>query len=145
MPRLDPVGSPAPSDAFARAPARRQAAPGVYSPRDHGDRRHARIQRDARAGGVTKEYLAVVRGLPRPSEGVIRLPLQHDPADRRRIVVDEAGRPSQTRYRVVSSEHGCSLVRCELVTGRTHQIGVHLAASGWPISVTAHMAHLTRA
>jgi len=68
-----------------------------------------------------------------PSEGVIRLPLQHDPADRRRIVVDEAGRPSQTRYRVVSSEHGCSLVRCELVTGRTHQIGVHLAASGWPI------------
>ena len=64
MPRLDPVGSPAPRDAFARAPARRQAAPGVYSLRDHGDRRHARIQRDARAGGVAKEYLAVVRGLP---------------------------------------------------------------------------------
>jgi len=95
---------------------------------------HARIQRDARAGRVTKRYLAVVRGIPRPSEGLIALPLRHDPEDRRRIVVAEDGAPSQTRYRVVSSSDAHSLVECELVTGRTHQIRVHLAARGWPVA-----------
>ena len=95
---------------------------------------HARIQRDARAGRVTKEYLAVVRGTPRPPEGIIALPLRHDPADRRRIVAAEDGEPSQTRYFVVSTNSTHSLVRCELVTGRTHQIRVHLAARGWPIA-----------
>jgi len=95
---------------------------------------HFRIQRDARAGRVTKQYLAVVRETPRPPEGIIALPLRHDPADRRRIVTAEDGAPSQTRYRVVSSGDTCSLVQCELITGRTHQIRVHLAAYGWPIA-----------
>ena len=94
---------------------------------------HARIQRDARAGRVTKEYLAIVRGTPRPAQGVITLPLRHDPADRRRIIADPAGAPSETRYQVVSTTNAYSLVQCELVTGRTHQIRVHLAARGWPI------------
>jgi 23S rRNA pseudouridine1911/1915/1917 synthase len=95
---------------------------------------HAQIQRDARAQRVRKQYLAVVRGLPEPAAGVITLPLQHDPGDRRRIVPAPTGLPSETRYRVLSSEHMYSLVECELVTGRTHQIRVHLAASGWPIA-----------
>ena len=94
---------------------------------------HARIQRDAHAGRVTKEYVAIVRGTPDPAEGVISLPLRRDTADRRRVVVDQEGAPSQTRYRVVSIDKGCSRVVCELVTGRKHQIGVHLASSGWPI------------
>lgn len=102
---------------------------------------HARLQRDAHAGCVKKEYLAIVRGTPQPSEGVIRLRLRHDPADRRRIVAcpeprsadDLAGVPAETRYSVVSTSDGSSLLRCELVTGRTHQIRVHLAARGWPI------------
>jgi 23S rRNA pseudouridine1911/1915/1917 synthase len=102
---------------------------------------HARIQRDTRAGRVTKEYLAIVRGTPRPAEGTITLPLRHDPADRRRMVacpeqsrgVRDDGAPSETRYRVLSTHETHSLVQCELVTGRTHQIRVHLAARGWPI------------
>ena len=95
---------------------------------------HARIQRDAKAGRVMKEYVAIVRGTPRPPRGTITLPLKHDPADRRRIVVADDGAPSETRYRVVWQGDGYSLVECELVTGRTHQIRVHLAASGWPIA-----------
>ena len=94
---------------------------------------HARIQRDTRAGRVRKEYLAIVRGTPQPAEGAITLPLAHDPADRRRIVVSEDGAPSETRYRVLSTHETHSLVHCELVTGRTHQIRVHLAARAWPI------------
>ncbi len=95
---------------------------------------HARIQRDAKAGRVTKEYVAIVRGTPLPRQGTITLPLKHDPTDRRRIIVADDGAPSETRYRVVSSGDGYSFVECELVTGRTHQIRVHLAASGWPVA-----------
>jgi 23S rRNA pseudouridine1911/1915/1917 synthase len=94
---------------------------------------HAQMQRDAHAGRLTKQYLAVVSGSPHETEGVIRFPLRRDPLDRRRVIVDPEGAPSETRYRVMSRNNGCSIVHCELVTGRTHQIRVHLAASGWPV------------
>src|SRR5262249_52935997 len=95
---------------------------------------HARIQRDAHAARVTKEYLAIVRGSPEALEGRIELPLRRDPADRRRVVADAAGVPSVTTYSVVASGDGYSLVKCRLGTGRTHQIRVHLAATGSPIA-----------
>ncbi len=94
---------------------------------------HATVQADARAGRVRKQYLAVVSGVPWPSAGSIQLPLGRDPADRRRVVVRTDGAASETRYDVLSSGGGRALVSCELVTGRTHQIRVHLASSGWPI------------
>ena len=95
---------------------------------------HATMQRDAAAGRIRKEYLAVVHGSPHPATGVIRDPLGRDPADRRRVVVTPGGAPSETRYEVKRSlPSGLSLVRCELVTGRTHQIRVHLSTRGWPI------------
>ncbi|MEQ1574795.1 MAG: RluA family pseudouridine synthase, partial [Vicinamibacterales bacterium] len=119
---------------------------------------HAAVQRDAAAGRVRKEYLAVVHGVPHPGSGTIRLPLGRDPNDRRRVIVTERGQPSETKYEVIrignlqggpegpplhSTHQGArrgepsgppaSIVRCELVTGRTHQIRVHLAAMGWPV------------
>jgi 23S rRNA pseudouridine1911/1915/1917 synthase len=95
---------------------------------------HAHIQRDAAAGRVKKEYLAIVRGTPTPARGSIALPLARSLDDRRRVVVTAAGQHSQTAYEVLSTVNGYSLVRCELVTGRTHQIRVHLAERGWPIA-----------
>lgn len=95
---------------------------------------HACLQQDACAGRVNKHYLAIVRGTPQPVEGRIVLPLRRDPLDRRRVIVDRTGVPSETMYSVVANSTGHSLVRCQLVTGRTHQIRVHFAASGWPVA-----------
>jgi 23S rRNA pseudouridine1911/1915/1917 synthase len=95
---------------------------------------HAAMQRDAAAGRIGKEYLAVVHGTPRPHTGVIRDRLGRDPDDRRRVIVTPGGAASETRYAVTESLPGdLSIVHCESVTGRTHQIRVHLSARGWPI------------
>jgi 23S rRNA pseudouridine1911/1915/1917 synthase len=94
---------------------------------------HALMQRDMTAGRVIKEYLAVVTGVPLPPSGRIVLPLARDTEDRRRVVVTASGAQSETRYEVIASSGTHAVVRCVLITGRTHQIRVHMAASGWPI------------
>jgi len=95
---------------------------------------HARLQRDAYACRVIKEYLAIVRGTPQTSEGRIALALRRDPADRRRVITDPTGVPSETTYSVIANDDGHSLVSCRLGTGRTHQIRVHFASIGSPIA-----------
>jgi 23S rRNA pseudouridine1911/1915/1917 synthase len=106
---------------------------------------HAAVQRALQTDQARKEYLAVVYGCPRNATGIIDLPLGRDAIDRRRVVVQEHGRPSQTRYEVVATEHGISVLRCELLTGRMHQIRVHLGASGWPLVGDAVYGNLARA
>jgi 23S rRNA pseudouridine1911/1915/1917 synthase len=120
------------------------ATPGVVTRLDKGtsglvlvaltSQVHRAVQRDGVNGDVKKEYFAVVYGVPNPRSGVIALPLARDVADRRRVVVAADGARCETRYEVVAQDGDMALVRCELVTGRTHQIRVHLAAQGWPIA-----------
>jgi 23S rRNA pseudouridine1911/1915/1917 synthase len=99
---------------------------------------HAALQRLSNANAIQKEYLALVAGKP-PARGTIDLALDRDPWDARRVTVrDRGGVPSVTRFARVRSTTipplgPVSLVRCQLVTGRMHQIRVHLAAKGWPI------------
>lgn len=97
---------------------------------------HAALQRAIERDAIEKDYLAIVGGRPTPPKGSIDLALDRDPWDRRRVQVrDRGGQPSITRYErlAVSRPADLSLVRCRLITGRTHQIRVHLAAKGWPI------------
>jgi 23S rRNA pseudouridine1911/1915/1917 synthase len=96
---------------------------------------HARMQKDMAAGHVRKDYLAVVHGTPDPASGDIDLALARDPEDRRRVVVAGDGARSRTAYAVLAQgrEPGTCVLRCSPITGRTHQIRVHLAARGWPI------------
>ena len=106
---------------------------------------HATMQRDLNAGRVRKEYLAIVAGLPSPSQGRIALPLGRSSEDRRIVVVRDDGARCVTDYEVIDhwtvGDASVSIVRCELVTGRTHQIRVHLATRGWPIIGDAVYGH----
>lgn len=83
---------------------------------------------------VQKSYVAVVHGCPRESEGVICLPMRKDFDRPPRHMIDyEQGRPAETHWRVL--ERGADRARLELkpITGRSHQLRLHLAAIGHPI------------
>jgi 23S rRNA pseudouridine1911/1915/1917 synthase len=84
-----------------------------------------------------KEYLAVVYGKV-PARGEIDLRLHLDCRDRRSVIASStAGAHSLTEFerlaRVPAPRAGLALLRCRLITGRRHQIRVHLAARGWPV------------
>lgn len=90
-----------------------------------------------RTGAVDKTYHAVVAGIPSGDAGEITLPLSKvsSPARGWRIVVSEDGQPARTRWRVLARDRkrSRSLLVLTPLTGRTHQLRVHLAAIGHPI------------
>ena len=85
---------------------------------------------------IDKRYLAIVEGTPKPKEGVLRGYLFKDAVKNRVYVTDtpQSGSKScETHYRVLQSRNGLSLVECELITGRTHQIRAQFAHAGHPL------------
>ena len=82
---------------------------------------------------VSKTYLALVQGVPQPPQGTIEAPIGRHPRNRKKMAVVAGGREAETRYRVREAVDGFALLEVEPVTGRTHQIRVHLAAIGHPV------------
>ena len=83
---------------------------------------------------VTKGYLVLVKGMLSPEQGVIEAPIGRDPHSRRRMAIVETGKEATTRYRVYQYLDNYTLVEVTPLTGRTHQIRVHLSAIGYPVA-----------
>jgi 23S rRNA pseudouridine1911/1915/1917 synthase len=119
------------------------ARPGIVHRLDKGtsglilaarnDVAHRALAAQLAARTLARSYLAVVEGEVATPSGILEGPIGRHPRDRVRMAVVQGGRAARTRYQVVERRAGHTLVRCDLETGRTHQVRVHLAAFGHPV------------
>ncbi len=100
------------------------------------DAAHAALARQFAERTAQKTYLAVVRGRPRATSGVVAGAIARHPVHRQRMAISRRpeARAAETTWKVLQSEGNLSLLECRPKTGRTHQIRVHLKHLGHPIA-----------
>ena len=96
------------------------------------DRAHEGLARQFADHSIERRYLAIVNGLPNPVNGTVDAALARSPQNRKKVAIVDAdrGKRAVTHYRLLQPLKGASLVECQLETGRTHQVRVHMASIG---------------
>ena len=82
---------------------------------------------------MAREYIALVRGVIKENSGTIDMPIGRDKKDRQKMAVLKDGKPATTHFQVIERFNDHTLVKCQLVSGRTHQIRVHMSAINHPV------------
>lgn len=95
---------------------------------------HNSIAGQLKEHSVTRRYRAICYGVLKEDEGTVNRPIGRHPTERKKMAVNERnGKPAITHYRVLQRFPGYTYIECELETGRTHQIRVHMASIGHPL------------
>ncbi len=98
------------------------------------DRAHQILADDLKEHNITRRYHAVVHGNLKEDTGTVNAPIGRHPVDRKKMSTKAPnGRHAVTHYRVLERFGNYTYIECELETGRTHQIRVHMASIGHPI------------
>ena len=98
------------------------------------DRAHRALAEQLKEHSITRKYHAIVHGRLKEDEGTIDKPIGRHPIDRKKMSVHcTNGREAITHYRVLKRFQQFTYIECQLETGRTHQIRVHMSSIGHPI------------
>ncbi len=98
------------------------------------DAAHRSVAEQLKEHSVTRRYEAICYGVLKEDQGIIDRPIGRDPAERKKMAVNERnGKRAVTHYRVLRRFREYSYIECTLETGRTHQIRVHMASIGHPL------------